>query len=200
MRTAPPSRKFAWMPTGQVITDPAQYHPETGAFLGDPALPRAIPDPHVPNGLRTVDGSYNNLIAGTGDLGRLRRADAAPLRAVLRQRRRRRRSRHVLGGRVTHSAARPVTNNNYGAPGNVADADPRTISNLVVDMTINNPAAILAALTFAGSEDPMADLQEILARNVTQAASGATRGSRSSGSADAANECSLTAAVACLRP
>ena len=49
---------------GEVITDPAQYHPETGAFLGDPALPRAIPDPHVPNGLRTVDGSYNNLIAG----------------------------------------------------------------------------------------------------------------------------------------
>src|SRR5687768_18354051 len=37
---------------GEVITDASQYHPETGAFLGDVALPRAIPDPHVPNGLR----------------------------------------------------------------------------------------------------------------------------------------------------
>ena len=35
-------------------------------------------------------------------------------------------------------------------------------------MTINNPAAILAALTFAGSEDPMADLQEILAREISR--------------------------------
>ena len=60
--------------TGQVITDPAQYHPDTGAFLGDAALPRAIPDPHVPNGLRTVDGSYNNLspVQGRETVGRLR--------------------------------------------------------------------------------------------------------------------------------
>ena len=147
---------------GEVITDPAQYHPETGAFLGDPALPRVIPDPHVPNGLRTVDGSYNNLIAGTGDLGRLRRADAAPLRAELRQRR-----RSATTMPFGPPGAPVVTNTNYGvtngsptdpnAPGgngghtgNVADADPRTISNLVVDMTINNPAALVAALAFAG--------------------------------------------------
>ena len=57
---APPSRKFPEC-RREVITDPSQYHPETGAFLGDPALQRLIPDPHVPNGLRTVDGTYNNL-------------------------------------------------------------------------------------------------------------------------------------------
>ena len=38
---------------------------------------------------------------------------------------------------------------NGGHTGNVADADPRTISNLIVDMTINNPAALVAALAFA---------------------------------------------------
>ena len=33
-----------------------------GAFL-------AIPDPHVPNGLRTVDGTFNNLIGGREQWG-----------------------------------------------------------------------------------------------------------------------------------
>ena len=34
--------------------------------------------------------------------------------------------------------------------GSVVDADPRTISNLIADQTLNNPAAISAALTYAG--------------------------------------------------
>ena len=33
------------------------------------------------------------------------------------------------------------TNTDYGAGGNVVDADPRIISNLIVDQTSNNPAA-----------------------------------------------------------
>ena len=45
-----------------------------------------------------------------------------------------------------------VTNNNYGNAGNVADADPRIISNLIVDMSLNNPAAVAAALKYAGIE------------------------------------------------
>ena len=64
--------------------------------------------------------------------------------------------------------APPITNNNYGNPGSVADADPRTISNLIVDMSLNNPAAIVAALTFAGSEDPTGDMQLLMAARVTQ--------------------------------
>jgi hypothetical protein len=43
-----------------------------------------------------------------------------------------------------------VTNTDYGVSGNVADADPRIISNLIVDQTSNNPAA--AAI--AGSAGP----------------------------------------------
>ena len=38
----------------------------------------------------------------------------------------------------------PLLNTNYASTTNVADADPRTISNLIVDQTITNPAAVQA--------------------------------------------------------
>ena len=38
-----------------------------------------------------------------------------------------------------------VTNTNYAQSGNVVDADPRIISNLIVDQTSNNPAAVEVA-------------------------------------------------------
>ena len=40
----------------------------------------------------------------------------------------------------------------------VFDSSLRTISNLLVDQTLGNPAAVLTALERAGSADPMADL------------------------------------------
>ena len=59
-----------------------------------------------------------------------------------------------------------LNNNDYGnadpnsstnpreiQPGDVVDADPRIISNLIVDQTINNPVALNAALNLAGVED-----------------------------------------------
>ena len=45
---------------GQVITDRAWY--TSPSF--DPTLPLAIPDAKTPFGLRTVDGSYNNIVEG----------------------------------------------------------------------------------------------------------------------------------------
>ena len=36
---------------------------------GTPGAVLAIPDPHVPNGLRTVDGSYNNIVPGREEWG-----------------------------------------------------------------------------------------------------------------------------------
>lgn len=116
-----------------------------------PGAALAIPDPHVPTGLRTVDGSYNNLIPGRELWGA---ADQPMPRA--------------LDGSFRNDADGDqmplgpggfplVTNTNYGVigvpsgsnggnTGNVADADPRIISNLVVDMSVNNPAAIQAWL------------------------------------------------------
>jgi len=43
----------------------------------------------------------------------------------------------------------------------VVDVDPRIISNLVVDQSLQNPAAIYRALVLAGSADRMTDLAEI---------------------------------------
>ena len=43
----------------------------------------------------------------------------------------------------------------------VFDSSLRTISNLLVDQTLANPAAVLIALERAGSDDPMADLPAV---------------------------------------
>ncbi len=44
-----------------------------------------------------------------------------------------------------------ISNTNYGNSGNVVDSDPRTISNLIVDQTPANVAAIYAALKAVGT-------------------------------------------------
>ncbi|MFT0866176.1 peroxidase family protein [Pseudomonas sp. CAM1A] len=75
-----------------------------------------LPNSQVPFGLRTVDGSYNNLVAGQSEFGA---ADNAFLRLMDAQ----------------YRAA-------YAGTGTVSDSQPRTISNLIVDQTANNPAAV----------------------------------------------------------
>ncbi|MBI6954404.1 peroxidase family protein [Pseudomonas sp. CCOS 191] len=77
-----------------------------------------LPNSQVPFGLRTVDGSYNNLVAGQSEFGA---ADNAFLRLMDAQ----------------YRAA-------YAGTGMVVDSQPRTISNLIVDQTASNPAAVEA--------------------------------------------------------
>ena len=48
----------------------------------------------------------------------------------------------------------PMVIGNRAGPGDVIDPTIRTISNLIVDQTLGNPAAILTALERAGVEDP----------------------------------------------
>src|SRR3954452_7197712 len=100
-----------------------------------------IPDRLTSYGLRTVDGSCNDLIANKTRFGaadevfprltdpRFRDADLAssfpvPLQPGL-----------VLANGKT----------SYSTLGDVVDSQPRTISNLIVDQTSTNPAAIAAA-------------------------------------------------------
>ncbi|UVL40522.1 heme peroxidase [Pseudomonas sp. B21-040] len=90
----------------------AEAH-SSGASLSD-----LLPNSQVPFGLRTVDGSYNNLVAGQSEFGA---ADNSFLRLLDAQ----------------YRAA-------YAASGNVVDPQPRIISNLIVDQTANNPAAVAA--------------------------------------------------------
>jgi Animal haem peroxidase/RTX calcium-binding nonapeptide repeat (4 copies) len=100
-----------------------------------------------PFGLRTVDGSENNLLAGQADLGAAdtlfpRLTDPVYLNDA---------DGDVMSFGPTGSGAPPpVTNNNYGLfTSSVADADPRIISNLIADQSISNPAAVKAYLSNA---------------------------------------------------
>lgn len=153
---------------GEVITDPAWYN--SPDF--DPTLPLAIPDAKVPFGLRTVDGSYNNIVEGRELWGA---ADQPMPRLLTPYFINENDDQMALGG------SQVVTNNDYevvgvpspvngGNTGNVVDADPRIISNLIVDMSFNNPAAIVAALTYAGSEDVFGDLELVQAAYAVHAA------------------------------
>ena len=111
-----------------------------GNVTFDPDAPLAISDPLAPYGLRTVDGSYNNLTPGREQWGSSGKAFNPLLDPVYRNE-----------GDDALPIAR-VTNNNYGAAGSVADADPRIISNLIVDQTLDNPAAVATALKHGGLE------------------------------------------------
>ena len=85
------------------------------------ALVDILPNAEVPFGLRTVTGEFNNLIAGQDQFG--------------------------AADNTFPRLADPLfrTDPNYADPGNVVDPAPRTISNLIVDQTANNPAAVAAA-------------------------------------------------------
>lgn len=103
----------------------------------------AISQPLSPYGLRTVNGSFNNLTEGRDQWGA---ADQPFTRVTLPYWRDEQDDQMPFPGYV------PGDNNNYGQPGNVGvvDADPRIISNLIVDQTLGNPAAIYAGLMHAG--------------------------------------------------
>ncbi|WP_085706162.1 peroxidase family protein [Pseudomonas sp. B8(2017)] len=90
----------------------AEAHAD-GASLTD-----LLPNSQVPFGLRTVDGSYNNLVTGQSEFGA---ADNSFLRLLS-----------------------PSFSGDYAGTGTVTDSQPRTISNLIVDQTANNPAAVEA--------------------------------------------------------
>jgi Ca2+-binding RTX toxin-like protein len=90
----------------------------------------------APFGLRTVDGTYNNLASqATSTLGA---ADTLFPRLLDPQ----------------------YVNDSYATPGsNVVDPAPRVISNLIVDMTAGNPAAVMAALENSVFEGTILDSQ-----------------------------------------
>lgn len=113
----------------------ATYTPANpcGTLVGNG--PNQIPSPLVAYGLRTVDGSCNNLIPGQERFGA---ADQLFPRLTTPQ----------------FKSADPVPTGFPGAgspttyqskSGLVFDSEPRTVSNLIVDQTSSNPAAIAAA-------------------------------------------------------
>jgi Ca2+-binding RTX toxin-like protein len=117
-----------------------------------------LPNSRLALGLRTVDGSYNNLVVGQEMFGAADQNFPLLTDQVFRNEGD---DNFDTNGPVVPGGQ--VTNNNYAASGSVADADPRIISNLIVDQTLNNPAALAAALRVAGSEDIAGDSAAILA-------------------------------------
>src|SRR3954454_22139700 len=105
-----------------------------------------IPDYLTSYGLRTVDGSCNNLKDGT--TAKYAAADQVFPRLTA----------------PSFRNADPVDPNfpvgpqvtNYGLPGNVVDSQPRIVSNLIDDQTSTNPAAVAAAGHPVRTQDPTA--------------------------------------------
>src|SRR5919197_1507258 len=90
-------------------------------------------DPQLPVGLRTVDGSCNNLVQVP---------DQHPFGAS-----------DQLFPRVTTPLFRAAEGGTSYTQtfGNVIDSQPRQASNIIIDQTVNNPAAVAAALNPCGS-------------------------------------------------
>ncbi|MEP3329230.1 peroxidase family protein [Sedimentitalea sp.] len=121
-----------------------------GTPLGD-----LLAQPHLPYGLRTVDGTYNNIIPGRETWGAAEQIMPRFFDPSYNN------ENDGDEQSMGPMGPDPVTNTDYGVvgegtagangghTGNVADADPRIISNLIVDQTLRNPAAITAALQHA---------------------------------------------------
>ena len=95
-----------------------------------------VPNTFAPFGLRTVDGTYNNLMPGQSEFGAADNPFPQLVDPAF--------VNEADGDTINLGPGGLITNNDYGVPGSVADADPRIISNLIVDMTTNNPAAVSA--------------------------------------------------------
>jgi Ca2+-binding RTX toxin-like protein len=104
--------------------------------------PNQIPDPLTPYGLRTVDGSCNNLVDATR--GTLAAADQPFPRLTTPEFK----PAEGVGAGFFGPGSPAVPSSSYAqkdAGNSVFDSQPRVISNLIVDQTSSNPAAVAAA-------------------------------------------------------
>jgi Ca2+-binding RTX toxin-like protein len=101
----------------------AQAHSAGGELFG--TGPNQVAEVRLPFGLRTIDGSFNHLTPGQTQFG----------------------AADVTFPRLTTPVFRTAEEGTSYAQtkGTVIDSQPRIISNLIVDQTANNPAAVEAA-------------------------------------------------------
>src|SRR5918996_324003 len=98
----------------------AEAHAAGGQLFGPG--PKQVQESRLPFGLRTVDGSFNHIAQGQERFGAADQIFPRLTTRVLRE------------GEEGTSYAQPT--------GNVIDSRPRIISNLIVDQTTGNPAAV----------------------------------------------------------
>ena len=110
-----------------------------------------IPTYNLAWGLRTVDGTYNNLLHPTwGSSDQPSRKAWARISGPPTARR----SIWTAPARLQRSRRRRTTIHRTIPTSVVVDPALRTISNLIVDQTLGNPSAILTALQRAGIVPP----------------------------------------------
>ncbi|MGN7250575.1 peroxidase family protein [Arthrobacter sp. SAFR-014] len=102
-----------------------------GALVG--TGPNQIPSPLVSAGLRTVDGSCNNLQPGQETFGAADQKFPRLTTPVFK------------GAENATTFGGPAASSYSQKSGTVVDSEPRVISNLIVDQTSTNPAAVAAA-------------------------------------------------------
>ena len=103
-----------------------------GTLVG--SAPNQIPDRLTPYGLRTTDGSCNNLFPGGEHFAAADQPFPRLTKPVFRD------------AEDSPAAFGPPHPTSYTQKkGNVFDSQPRVISNLIVDQTSTNPAAVAAA-------------------------------------------------------
>jgi Ca2+-binding RTX toxin-like protein len=105
-----------------------------GTLVG--SAPNQIPDRLTPFGLRTVDGSCNNLFPGREKFAAADVPFPRLTKPVFRDA-----GPDTIGVNGPPGSATSYADKNK----NVVDPEPRTVSNLIVDQTSTNPAAIAAA-------------------------------------------------------
>src|SRR3954454_21825508 len=122
----------------------AQDHAAGGTLLGPG--PNQVHDPQLPRGLRTVDGSFNNLVPGQEKFGQ---ADLVFPRLTTPIFKSAETLRFDPDGNGPQAAGQPTSYQQKA--GFVSDSQPRVVSNLVLDQTRSNPAAVAAATNPCGS-------------------------------------------------
>src|SRR3954454_5123563 len=155
---APVAAQAAVAPTGQGLTITpgdlmfilkqikiAEHHAATqtpsnmcGTLVG-PAADQ-IPDRLSSYGLRTVDGSCNNLFPGRETFAAADQVFPRLTNPVYRDA-----ESPPTGFPVAGNGVPARTQSTYSRAGDVIDSQPRVISNLIVDQTSTNPAAVAAA-------------------------------------------------------
>ncbi len=126
----------------------AEAHAGGGDLLGPGA--NQVGSPVLPFGLRTVDGSFNNLQPGQEDFGAADQLFPRMLNATGSFRAGQ--AFGDFGSSITQDVDGPGLNQNigdatsYASGRNVFDTGPREASNLVVDQTARNPSAAQEAL------------------------------------------------------
>jgi Ca2+-binding RTX toxin-like protein len=151
----------------------------TSVVAGTP-IQQLVSSPLAPEGLRTVNGMYNNTVPGRETWG----AADQPMPQLLDQ--------VWVAGELSPAAFGPPRPTSYAqTSGLVFDSAPRTISNLVSDQTINNRAAVVAALERTASTDPYADADAVM---------GAAAAAAAAAAALATAQAELNAATAAWQP